>query len=144
MGVRRNSERNNTRIGNRAFIGVLSVIGVLVIAGAVFLGKADKGTIDVTAAIQDANQMNADNQGNPDNNVAEVPEVFRSLPNGGLVPTEGAVETPLPAPAETVIPEASSTATTTTDTPAVTEEEGIQETATTPTEGEENTQNAGQ
>lgn len=99
MGVRKSSEGNAKRMGTPAFIGSVILAGVVIITGAVFIGKSDTGPINVSASIQNANQANTESQGDQNNYVDNVPERFRSMPNGGLVPS-GAPEVPPPPPQE--------------------------------------------
>jgi hypothetical protein len=79
--------RNVKRISTPVFLGSILVLGIIVITGAVLIGKSDKGQIDVTAALQNSNQMNSD-AGNTAAHVDIPGEQFRNMPNGGLVPQE--------------------------------------------------------
>ena len=77
------------------FIGAVLLAGALVIGGAIFLGKSDNGEIDVTAAIQNSNQANTDAGGDASGNVEAIPDTFKNMTNGGLVPQENQPE-PVP------------------------------------------------
>lgn len=84
MGTKQTTGEGKKRLNTGAFIGIVLCVGVLVIGGAVLVGKSDSGAINVTDTIQTSNQMNTDGQ----NNVETVPESFKNMPNGGLVPKE--------------------------------------------------------
>lgn len=114
-----------------AFIGAVLVVGALAIGGAIFLGKSDSGEIDVTAAIQNSNQANANAGGDASGNVETVPETFKNMTNGGLVPQENQ-----PEPAAVVTTEevsATSTEEVASTTPEALDEQN-QESAETSTE----------
>ena len=82
------SNGKTRRMGTPAFVGSVFMAAAVVIGGAVFVGKSDRGEIDVSAAIQNSNQANRDAGGDPSHEVNAVPEAFRNMPNGGLVPQE--------------------------------------------------------
>lgn len=94
-----------SKMGTPAFVSALLVGGIAVIVGAFFIGRSDTGQINVAATIQTSNEQGGGEA------VGVVPEAFRNLPNGGLVPAENQ-ETPPPAIPETVT-DATTTATTT-------------------------------
>lgn len=86
--MKQTKEGNGRRMSTPAFVGVVVVLGILVIWGAVVFGQSDHGVINVADTINSSNQSNAEAQGDPNNNVQAVPEVFKNMPNGGLVPAE--------------------------------------------------------
>lgn len=100
---------SENRDSSLKFYIALVAVAVVICSGAVFLGKSDTGAIDVTAAINNANQERRESNSDPaneNNQVGEVPnvrEVHRKLPNGGLVPAASQEEkkpAPTPEPAE--------------------------------------------
>ncbi len=68
------------------FIVSVIVLSIVVIGGAVFAGKSDSGQINVSTTIQNSNQVNREANGDTATIVDAVPEAFRDMPNGGLVP----------------------------------------------------------
>lgn len=76
-------------MGTPLFIVGILISGFVIVAGAIFVGKSDTGEIDVTALIQNSNQANRDANGDASKNVETVPDAFKDMPNGGLVPQEG-------------------------------------------------------
>lgn len=76
-----------TRSGTPAFFAILVVLGIVVIGGAVMLGRSDGGEIDVSATINQANQVNRDNNTGIEQ-VETANATFQSMENGGLVPQE--------------------------------------------------------
>ena len=126
--------RRSRRMSNPAFIATASVLVVLVVVGAVVIGSSDRGQIDVTAAIQTANQVSRDAYGENAVVVNTTPEELRKLPNGGLVP-QGNPES-APPPAEVV---ASTTASTTEAGTSSTTPENTETTETSETNNTEAT-----
>ncbi len=113
------TEKRRNKMGTPAFVVSVMFFGVLVIVGAFFIGKSDTGQINVAATIQNSNQENGGEAA-----VGVVPEAFRNMPNGGLVPAEN--QDPQP-PVEEVAPPtdaATTTATTTEDGTLIQTEEG--------------------
>lgn len=112
-------------------VGSFIVFGLAVVIGSIILGRSDKGVIDVSAAIQNANrerQEVASERGEEAKPIAVPNAQTAGKPNGGLVGTgksESAPQ-PEPEPEET----ASSTASTT---------ESVTESATDETKATENT-----
>jgi uncharacterized protein (UPF0333 family) len=89
MGTKKEIGQNvKKRMGTRSFVGGVILAGIVIITGAVYLGKSDSGEINVTATIQNSNKANSAIEGNSSKDVATVPEVFKNLPNGGLVPQQ--------------------------------------------------------
>ncbi len=82
---------------------VISIVGIglVVVGGAVFLGKSDSGQIDVTEAIESANQIRRESGDVTTEQVNAIPEVFKNKTNGGLVPQEAPAETPAEVVADT-------------------------------------------
>lgn len=118
MTTKKTAEQNiykSKRMGTPLFIVGILISGLVIVAGAIFVGKSDTGEIDVTALIQNSNQANRDANGDASKNVETVPDAFKDMPNGGLVPQEGgntessSQNNPVPAEGET----ADETATTT-------------------------------
>lgn len=92
MTTKKTAEQNiykSKRMGTPIFIVGILISGLVIVAGAIFVGKSDTGEIDVTALIQNSNQANRDANGDASKNVETVPDVFKDMPNGGLVPQEG-------------------------------------------------------
>jgi len=81
------SVSTNTRISTSVFVASLLFAGFVVIGGAVYIGTSDTGEINVSAAITDSNQTARNSDGDSANQVGVVPETFRNMTNGGLVPT---------------------------------------------------------
>jgi len=102
MGTKKIIAETQKRMGTPVFVAGIIVTGVAVIAIAVFIGKSDSGEIDVTAAIQNSNQVNTDARGDASKNVETVPEAFKNMPNGGLVPQDPA-NAPTPEPEQTPV-----------------------------------------
>lgn len=98
-----------------AFYARLFVAGLVFVGGALMLGRADEGEINVAAAIQNSKEhpssdtpANERGNANPaDANAAAIPAAFRDKPNGGLVPQGGSA--PAPAPVAEPVSEAAST-----------------------------------
>lgn len=76
------------RSSTPAFIAGVLITGIIVIVGAIVVGRSDKGEIDVNKAIEKSNQANRES-GNTAAVVETVPDQFKDMPNGGLVPQEG-------------------------------------------------------
>ncbi len=129
MAVKTSVYKTKERIGNPLFIIGISVIGIGVIAGAIFLGKSDNGEIDVSAAIQSSNQANIEAGGDASKNVEVIPDVFKDMPNGGLVPQENqpAQEIVEAVPAETASSTEGNSTTTPTENASTTPEEVIED-----------------
>lgn len=92
MATKKTVEQNiykSKRMGTPIFVVGILISGLAIVAGAIFVGKSDTGEIDVTALIQNSNQANRDANGDASKNVETVPDAFKDLPNGGLVPQEG-------------------------------------------------------
>ena len=115
--------KKKVAMGTPVFVGGLLIVGAAIITGAVFIGKSDSGEIDVTAAIQNSNQANIERGGDASANVETIPETFKNMTNGGLVPQENQPEPQAPEVATdaagTTTPEgeATTTATRTEETP---------------------------
>lgn len=130
------AEKRKKRMGTPAFVVSVMFLGILVVTGAFLIGRSDTGQINVAATIQNSNEERGG-----EGAVGVVPEVFRDMPNGGLVPTEN--QDAQPATEEPTPPtdEATTTATTTEDgTQTVTEETdevATEEGETTPPPAEE-------
>ena len=97
------------RSGTPAFFAILIVLGIAVIGGAVMLGQSDGGEIDVSATINQANQINRDNNTGIEQ-VQTTNATFQSMENGGLVPQENQTNT---QPVPEVVEIATSTGTST-------------------------------
>ncbi len=80
------------------FVFSIVGIGLVVVLGAFFLGKSDSGQINVTEAIESANQIRRESGDVTTEQVNTVPDAFKNKTNGGLVPQE----TPAEVPAEVV------------------------------------------
>ena len=126
-------------MGNPAFIAGVIVIGIITIVGAVFIGKSDSGEINVSAAIQSSNQANNAEGGDTSKNVETVPEAFRNMTNGGLVPQENQPEPQVVEP----VPTQDISSSTATSTPVEGEGEELSEEPVTET-APESTENAAQ
>ncbi len=122
MGTKKTIENSKNRMSTPAFISSVIGVGFVIVIGAIIIGRSDKGQINVTATIQEANEKNTEAQGNSNGNVENVPEVFRSLPNGGLQPQAPQPESQQPIVVEPV-------ASTTEATSTVTEGEATTETS---------------
>ncbi len=114
------------RMSTPAFISSVTFSVVLVIVGAIFVGKSDRGQIDVTATIQNANQANREAYGDEAVIVNTNAEALRNLPNGGLEPQPNQESTPAPQP------QAEASTTTADAETATTTESGDATTAETP------------
>lgn len=103
MAAKTSIKNAKERVGTPVFISGVITVGVIAILGAVFIGKSDTGQINVTAAIENSNQANVAAGGDASQNVETVPETFKNMTNGGLVPQETQAETPVAetAPVET-------------------------------------------
>ena len=97
------------RSGTPAFFAILILLGIAVIGGAVMLGGYDGGEIAVSATINQANQINRDNNTGIEQ-VQTTNATFQSMENGGLVPQENQTNT---QPVPEVIEVATSTGTST-------------------------------
>ena len=84
--------RRTRRMSTPVFVGILGFFGIIVLVGTMFLGRSDRGQIDVSAAIQNANEIRVA-KGEEAVQDTTTSETLRNLPNGGLVPQDGAVET---------------------------------------------------
>lgn len=119
-------------------IGGFIFFGIVIVGGSILLGRSDKGVIDVSAAIQNANQQRreaATETGEKVKDIAVPNAQTAGKPNGGLVGT--GKPTPPPPPPE---PPASSTASSTEDG---TQDEEIENTEDTESaEGTEATDDA--
>lgn len=94
------SSGRSRRLSTPAFIGILALFSIVVIGGAMYLGKSDRGQIDVSAAIQNANEIRVA-KGEQAVQDSGTPEALRNLPNGGLVPQDPAELVPQNPPPET-------------------------------------------
>jgi hypothetical protein len=86
---------------NQRFLAGAFAVAIVVIVGSVMLAKSDKGAIDVSATIMQAN-IDEGGAGRADGGTPtgapNVPNVFSSMPNGGLVPQDASGEPPPPPP----------------------------------------------
>lgn len=90
-------QAQSKRMTTPAFVASVLGVGVLVIVGAILIGKSDNGQINVTAAIEQSNKANIEAYGEGATQVETVPDEFKNMPNGGLVPQENqTAETPTP------------------------------------------------
>jgi hypothetical protein len=127
MALRSASAQTGRRMSTPAFIVLVVAVCAVAIGTGIFVGKSDSGAINVSAAIQSANQANIAAGGSPSENVDTPGEEFHNMPNGGLVPQNGDAPAPPPPPppevdgAATTTENASTTAeSTTTDTAPIT------------------------
>lgn len=72
-----------------AFVASLVFAGIVVIGGAVMIGRSDSGQINVSATINESNQQLSPDGTAQNAQVNAVPEAFKNMPNGGLVPQGG-------------------------------------------------------
>ena len=110
------------------------LVGIVATTGAVLFGRADKGQIDVSAAIGMFNQDKIDR--GEGNLVQTIPNPLSNVPNGGLVgtgKTDPAMQQPKPKPK----PEVEGSATSTDET-ASSSEETAREASGETTDEEEN------
>lgn len=77
-----------------AYMGGFFMVGLIVTVGAVLIGRADKGQIDVSATIANSNAERVASGVEGDSPVQPIPEVFANTRNGGLVPQSGDVTPP--------------------------------------------------
>ncbi len=90
-------------VANLKTILIVFAVGLVVASGAVMYGRSDRGQIDVSAAISNAN-VTRSSSGESQVNMP-APRAFQNLPNGGLVGTGKPDDVPPPPPA----PETAST-----------------------------------
>ena len=74
----------------------LALVGIILVGGALYIGQLDQGEINVAQTIEEARATG--NDGMSADNVASIPESFRNMPNGGLVPQDPNAVPPTPQP----------------------------------------------
>lgn len=86
------------RLSNGAFFGILGAVTFVVIGGSIYAGTRDSGQINISGTLREAAE-NREVSGEASGAPASIPnEALRSMPNGGLVPTDTPVPPPTPEP----------------------------------------------
>jgi hypothetical protein len=114
-------EQMPERSGLAAFIAILVGVGIVVVIAAVMIGKSDSGEINVSATINQSNEINAANGTGAQVNAANP--ALQDLPNGGLVPQENQQPT---TPVTESVPMSTTTEDVASTTPESTGTENIQ------------------
>ncbi len=86
MRSKENADTSKQKVSTPVFVIGILVATLVVVIGAIYIGKSDSGEIDVTSAINNSNQINREANGDSSADIGTVPDTFRNLPNGGLVP----------------------------------------------------------